>query len=290
MHALQFNFSPVSLHVKPNFSAGIAVKRHQSFHGFQNTPNFNFGPTPNFSQSFISYWPQQGAGFVPCLSQQNQFFVRNPFAPTTTRVVGRRERAPKETTTVKKPCSSNEKRFGSLEMKKHRCYSPTFYSLRCKKHAKKRPVIYAIPKKLKGRGDFENLTDSVQIFEQNKTPPKPAPRTKKPNSIYQNANATLDNSSNESCTHEVSTTEVVVHGSPLAKDSPTVMVKPSFVKPKVESPKGALSLQIQAKLKRNDSPPTPTDELGKEVPEMPILDKWDTNKLKSPNQVCLIFF
>lgn len=256
-------------------------------------------------------WSQQNYALSFGSLNQNQFFVRNPFAPaTTTRVVGRKESqialgqiAPKQT---KKPTTAADKRFGSLEIKKHRCYSPTFYSLRCKKHAKKRPVVYAIPKKLKGQvapfvGEDpkpNNLSDSVQIFELNESPPKPVPRSRKPK-----VSKTLDDSS-ESCSHEVSTTEAVIHeeisspnksatkaSSVVSKDSPTVMVRPSFVKPKVESPKGALSLQIQAKLKRTDSPPTPTDDANpsSSVPEMPILDKWNTNKL-NPNQVCFFFF
>lgn len=358
----QFNFSPVSFHPQSN-----AVKRHQSFHGFQNREAFNFSTTPNLSQSFIqplslSYWSQQNPSFISCWSQQNihgsifpyshtnlnqnQFFVRNPFNTftPTTRVVGRKECqialgqvVPKkplprtEETTIKtdkchkkKVVPSSEKRFGSLEIKKHRCYSPTFYSLRCRKHAKKRPIIYAIPKKIKSQVvplNSENLTDSIQISEQNvsqssNSPPKPTPRCRKikPNAIYQNTinnsnienSKTLDSSNDGSVnlSHEISTTEAIIHersnnesttsNSNLTnKESPTVMVKPSFVKPKVESPKGALSLQIHAKLKRNESPPTPDDtnptKEADTVPKMPIMDQWNTNKL-NPSQVCVLFF
>lgn len=313
------------------------------------------------------------------VAQPNQFFVRNPFntTATTPRVVGRKESQMSLAKTTPKPptsdpklqtsnsnrekrssraSASDEKRFGSLEIKKHRCYSPTFYSLRCKKHAKRRPIVYAIPKKPKSQvapsmnakspntssRDFQNLTDSIQIFEQNSSasqePPKPAPRCKrsKTNVIYANFSTNsstedakvLDSSNDGSETfdHEISTTKALVHEtnqitekssssksspltsksaatSPSNKDSPTVMVRPSFVKPKVESPKGALSLQIQAKLKpltHTEPSSTASFDENKEanadclsfVPEMPILDtqsKWNTNKL-NPNQVCFFFY
>lgn len=419
-----FNFPPASIRpfyptVKPEFSTA-AIKRHQSFHGFQNKNDaFNF---PQASQSFtqpmpLSYFPQHSSGFIPLAAlsasqnfqsagpltpqnrplfssnrvrsfgnlnqnQQyqvpprnintNKFFVRNPFSPltSTARVVGRKESqmtirkiAPKvppkplqteNETRSNKSANVAEKRFGSLEIKKkHRCYSPTFYSLRCKKHAKKRPIIYAIPKKSrkevasfkanssKCSGDFQNLTDSIQIFEQNsgntsqefEKPPKPAPRCKKAkgDTIYQNFSANADlkvldssNDGSENFSHEISTTEAVVHkpnesqssshegtkskqlpsSTPKSnsKDSPTVMVRPSFVKPKVESPKGALSQQIQAKLKASPSSENPApsceENHNKEancdslpfVPEMPILDKWDTNKKSPPSQVCSVLF
>lgn len=376
------------------------VKRHQSFHGFQNKDAIRFSAIQNhFLQAPAvpnSFRQQLSMNFLPSTynlattgpsvfhnpslfsynCQLNRTPQTNPFSPyspantitSTPRVVGRKEsqislgnHEPQlfsPSTNVSQPSTSRkqkpvckstttaEKRFGSLELKKHRCYSPTFYSLRCKKHAKKRPIIYAIPKKHKSQPtlntnhcNFQTLTDSIQISEQNLSNsfhehddiPKPAPRCRKAKSeiVYQNFSPhshnitnsnvedakTLDSSNDgsENCDHHISTTEVLVHKSNLdntnsrsagvtpksgTKDSPTVMVKPSFIKPKMESPKGALSLQIQAKLKSpsyNEPPSIPSDE-NKEVnadcvPKMPILDmqnKWSTNKLNA-NQVCPFF-
>lgn len=396
----QFNASFTTTHSVYSGSAfpSAAIKRHQSFHGFQNRN----ASTQNLSHSFLqpslvpmTFWQQQSGYFVPTnfnlpqstvtafqnhssfpynqmgssaklnhSQQSNLISASNPFntVTPTTRVVGRKESQTalrKVTSEIiskrpnsgkEKPISkcaiATEKRFGSLELKKHRCYSPTFYSLGCKKHAKKRPIIYAIPKHLKSQvasnndtSSFQNLTDSIQISEKSRTP-KPAPRCKKTknNIIYQNcSNSPLykknakaedpkpldsSNDSSENFSHEVSTTEVLVHesnhksinklssstpkssSSSSTKDSPTtVMVKPSFVKPKVESPKGALSLQIQAKMKSSSTEPLPSssddNSSSKEanidpvpfVPEMPILDtqnKWNTNKLNT-SQVCLMF-
>lgn len=401
---------------KPAFNFA-AVKRHQSFHGFQNQQPLSL-PRQNLSQSLIqpplgcfSYWPRQASNFAPVTNsmlqrsqtrgplilQNRSLFTHsraksfgnvnpnrpfnlgtcnfNPFLPPNAfnaapaaRVVGRKESQMALRTVVpkvedskssqnddkqkqNKPKATSEKRFGSLEIKKHRCYSPTYYSLRCRKHAKKRPIIYAIPKKSKthtkptdenktntSTNTFQNLTDSIQILEQDaqntsnevESAPKPTPRCsklKRCNTVYQNVsspkikessaeiNKTLEssNDSSENCSHEISTTEAVVHkpnesqtsnesafaatpkGS--SKDSPTVMVRPSFIKPKVESPKGVLSLKIQAKLKPFPSPtisPPKSESQSREgdsltsVPEMPILDvqnKWSSNK-SNPKQVC----
>lgn len=224
-----------------------------------------------------------------------------------------------------------EKRFGSLNMRKHRCYSPTFYSMRCKKHAKKRPIIVALPKKCFSElalsrdpnDKYENLTDSIQIFEENspdKTEndetPMPAPRCKKHNReiVYANVNkcvnknrvynddagkyaltkitTTVDlhvvNKENSDTTDGITlkpdqeekvvekssekdkeinkinfetkeknpfsppskTTPVKpVISTHALKNSPILKVSPNFIKPMNESPKGALSLQLQAKIK-----------------------------------------
>lgn len=248
-------------------------------------------------------------------------------------------------------------RFNSLKTEKHKCYSPTFYSMRCRKHAKKRPIVYALPKKCLSHlpkdaksadthtKDFQNLTDSIQIFEQNddeKTNiPTPAPRCKKhktPEIIYANICESLQrsigdspNSSSDSCNGsavETSTIEVEVHSSgnlklqndekksqkqngslseenkpkivdhspkliafcpkklqPLdpvpkispqaMKNSPILKVSPNFIKPNVESPKGALSLKIQAR--KNWSPTQSPSENKKQ----PTISSKENTKIQS---------
>lgn len=351
-----------------------------------------------------------------------------------------------------------ENRFGSLEVKKQKSYSPTFYSVRCKKHPKRRSVVFALSNKYfsddpesniksdavnedkkgseslpddeanhktesdgKSNDDkdrFQNLTDSIQIFEQslensnkdtNETP-IPAPRSKKQKKseiVYANVspeikstNSDDSNSStepSESNKNEISITEAQVHApndvdnnetiekstdvvdsanptneekfsnvianinesnkenineniinkadnakeistttklpnksddlpklvaiSPkqnppkpiisqhALKNSPILKVSPNFIKPKTESPKGALSQQIQAKIKAspvqtsadNPNKTIPTDpkdddktnEPFPEIPQMPILNtqiKWSPNIANLNNQVCFIFF
>lgn len=315
----------------------------------------------------------------------------------------------------------NENRFSSLEIRKHKCYSPTFYSVRCKKHGKRRSIIYALPKKhkslekietcsksddevtrsrrkrieksLKESSDFtknlketnenkketgninsrkkqsdkfENLTDSIQIQEQNAQNetlaiPQPAPRSKSFSSsdlIYANLNKnlnthqeeTLDSSNdNTDCnSSKISVTEALVHSpkensdnqnvptlkrtsksgllfddavvhktdldtktminpfnskqfsnfssiSPF-KNTPTLKVSPNFIKPKVESPKGALQLQLQAKmrasnqnLKTEKSPNThfeKSEDLALQVPKMPLLHPKSPSQNKAVNKVC----
>lgn len=378
--------------IQPPMSPQLSYNRVQSFGNINNANH-------------------QGHGY-------NQFFVRNPFAapvavPPPPRVLGRKETemnirrsasginvsqqsmkpkvVPRQTTPT-----VTEKRFGSLEIKKHKCYSPTFYSMRCKKHAKKRPILYALPKKTKSQvapetqksnvekrppkseNSFQNLTDSIQILEQNPNNsgnecpriPKPAPRCKKRRKsdiIYENianslktssnsVNEELDdkdldssNNSTENTEPTVSVTEALVHEpsktdfsktetsaenpdntkhtSSIAKSdlaepnipdaaknlhnstfspltppkriasrtfSSAVLISPSPIKPKTESPKGALSLQIQSKLKSpansNKTDAKQNDDVDNFsfVPQMPILDtenKWNTNAAKS-NQVC----
>lgn len=155
---------------------------------------------------------------------------------------------------IKKSININDKRFSSLELRKHKCYSPTFYSMRCKKHAKKRPVLYAIPKKINkhdtnkntydsSNDTYENLTDSIQIMEENahncKTEidkgksPKPAPRLQKSKKeiVYANVSdsiqnqSTLSDNSNTSsdslinCQPEKSIIEAEIHNSSM-KSSP----------------------------------------------------------------------
>lgn len=250
----------------------------------------------------------------------------------------------------------NEKRFGSLELKKHKCYSPTFYSMRCKKHAKRRPLIYAVPKKFKSSADtkssnenikpkgeifvfkgdqnetFQNLTDSIQIMEQNtennakqdstkENTPKPAPRCKRHRknschvyenvSFLKNEGENLDSSENGSGVEVSVTTKALVHNSDDTrptetttnhsnfKRSPTVRVVPSVIKPKTVSPKGALNLQLQAKIKSRsqtslDKPenPSPKNDENFLVPQMPLLDtqnKW-MPKLSLAKQVCSVYF
>lgn len=205
----------------------------------------------------------------------NPFIVRNPFSPVVAppRVAGRKElemnirrsssginiASNNSTTQTKIPKPTveviNEKRFGSLELKKHKCYSPTFYSMRCKKHSKKRPVVYALPRKPKNHvspavqqdesqtekkpsDHFQNLTESIQILEQDKSAtdvevPKPAPRckrSKKNDIIYQNISKNVNinqgntnndqnadndmntsNNSSENAEPEITVTEAVVH-------------------------------------------------------------------------------
>lgn len=203
--------------------------------------------------------------------------------------------------------SIGKRSYSSLTLRKHRCYSPTFYSVRCKKHAKRRPIIYAILKNSKtsqhkptnsqqqnnDQMQYENLTDSIQICEQNangdqKKIPKPAPRCKKhkrQDIVYENVSKIL-NTSNESSLNDaevkVSTIEAVVHKNSIGKAendvsqptnlssqigveivsspkspisnlklTPTLKVSPNFVKPPIESPKGALNMQLQARLKNS---------------------------------------
>lgn len=419
-----------------------AVKRHQSFHGFQSSESFVYQPTvisqnfqnahhnqpipsifyhlpPHFNQisghytvdairpphkPFLSHDRVQSFGNLARAASYNQmiqhpyfynsFFVRNPFnvAAPNPRVVGRNESkldarkvppvkpSSAENKSVESPCetivSIPEKRFGSLETRKHKCYSPTFYSMRCKKHAKKRSVIYALPKKTKAsklenaeaNNSFQNLTDSIQILEQNKKTdedvPKPAPRCKRHRKsdsvVYQNISHALkqnssvkeedsletnpdsSNNSSENLDPEVSVVEAQIHEmkdptrdldgskSDSLADSITTSVNdnkcpednvvactsssklmaanPNVIKPSTESPKGALSLQIQARLKlspaanpvdRPKSPdlaPSTESEHGNDnfscVPQMPILNTqntWTTNLTKA-KQVCFFLF
>lgn len=354
------------------------VQRHQSFHGFANNPtNQNVHFSGNFIQRppppILSNFPPayKVDHFNSMLPMHKNFSVSNIHIQNVpqTRVLGRKEQQkqhhPQQVTPkaedqnlknsayeevnkeakVMKKIDLKEKKFGSLELKKHKCYSPTFYSMRCKKHAKKRPVVYAVPTKPKTdlqekidgepseagvfvfRGDqeapFENLTDSIQIMEQNsenarqeEAAPKPAPRCKRhrKNSchVYENVSMVKDNenadSSNNSSENgvEVSVTEALIHNSspnavskdekekrgvvnPNFKRSPTVRVTPRLVKPNGVSPRGALNTQLQAKLKAipvDDQRPKPAEKF--QVPEMPLLDTQNklTSKLSNTKQVC----
>ncbi|XP_072375760.1 uncharacterized protein, partial [Diabrotica undecimpunctata] len=235
-----------------------------------------------------------------------------------------------------------EKRFGSLDIRKHKCYSPTFYSMRCKKHAKKRPIIVTLPKKCfselalsnKPEKQTENLSDSIQITEESpnarlsQSLPIPAPRCRKKHEIvYANIskslNSTLNseqNTSGSSCENEeqeTSITEVEVHAETtkpkpgdsmiqssrsksiststildhkpklIAVSPKTNNFSPNFIKPNIVSPKGALSLQIQAKIKTSaevDKADVKVDgkksEQVSSVPKMPILNaahSWNPN-------------
>ncbi|XP_050315809.1 uncharacterized protein LOC126750284 isoform X2 [Anthonomus grandis grandis] len=155
-----------------------AVKRNQSFHGFQSTgiprrfgePQLPWatqysifmknitsqtllGSTPNVP--FLPFLGSQSFGVNPAYQNNQYYQPLGPIGPksSTPRVEGRNEASfelkrsaslPKEK--PKKP-TLVAKRFNSLKTEKHKCYSPTFYSMRCKKHAKKRPIVYALPKK-----------------------------------------------------------------------------------------------------------------------------------------------
>lgn len=324
----------------------------------------------------------------------NQVWYNNPFSiPPNQRVIGRNEpkdirrsrsgiNEAKEGEDLKiQPLSIKElksKRFSSLELRKHKCYSPTFYSMRCKKHAKKRSVLYAIPKRSKSQIKpepviqnnqeselvYEDLTDSIQILEQNSVNneneshnyPKPAPRCRKqkPNVVYANISESLSkdnldtsnsssNTSSENCNVEISVTEALIHHPILNesnanqsksnetttpttsndKDSdvieketsnldisgvaklassisstPTLKVSPNFVKPKTESPKGALHMQLQAKIKfpspkieKKTEDPSKSKENFPPVPQMPLLEpqtKRITSKTNFSNQVCVL--
>lgn len=463
-----------------------AVKRHQSFHGFQSSESFDYHPSlinqnipnpyiprynsqnswnfqsiprnqsvpsifyhlpPYFNQMTGNYTvdairPQNNV-LVPygrvqsfgslngtSLSNEmvqypygcNQFFIKNPFVNSAcnTRVIGRNEAkldtrnvasktqltsAENKVIATAKETSQSvpEKRFGSLETRKHKCYSPTFYSMRCKKHAKKRSIIYALPKKPKTCVDasskvandentkvspnsFQNLTDSIEICEQNIDQtsdeiPKPAPRCKRirKDVVYQNisrifkheyskngensleSKADSSNNSSENLEPEISVVEAVIHESkktpssnppklnknycsrtesvavtnnsqqsperscsnnsfashPVKRDTVSTAIAASSeempqvvvsnpTKSTLHSPKGALSRQIEARLKLSpasktvDPPKNPDPELSKEtdlgnefssVPQMPILDtqnKWGTNITKA-KQVCFLF-
>lgn len=300
-------------------------------------------------------------------SSTNPFSI-HPKTCTSSRVVGRRESLnekvlmnAKETakTDESKVVKTNteimmKKRFNSLEFKKHKCYSPTFYSMRCKKHAKKRPVVYALPKKVVHKlpktssctdleslknidenQDFQSLTDSIQIFEQNSETPVPAPRCKKHQKrdiIYANVSKNIEKAREngiEKGDSQIEITQAQIHApkdenasnneekvvvkekaepfssdkiklsnSRALKNSPTLKVSPNFIKPKTESPKGALSLQIQAKKKASPIPSTKRnskdDESGAEsipfVPKMPLIDqsKWIPNVANANWQVCVL--
>lgn len=330
----------------------------------------------------------------------NQFWHNNPFSvQSNERVIGRNEpkdirrsrsgiNEAKESEDLKiQPLSMQElksKRFSSLELRKHKCYSPTFYSMRCKKHAKKRPVLYAIPKRKKSQTkqkiviqnsqesepSYEDLTDSIQILEQNSVNneteshnyPKPAPRCKKqkPNVVYANISESLSkenlnnsnsssNASSENCNGEISVTEALIHHPTLNESStnsskstdtksiiltinetdknnsfqieketsssdisgvlkltagigntPMLKVSPNFVKPKTESPKGALYMQLQAKIKipspkteKKTEDPAKSKENFPPVPQMPLLEpqtKRITSKANFSNQVCFLLY
>ncbi|KAF5279443.1 hypothetical protein FQA39_LY05553 [Lamprigera yunnana] len=242
----------------------------------------------------------------------------------------------------------NEKRFGSLELKKHKCYSPTFYSMRCKKHSKRSPLIYAVPKKSKSRAStknvaentkpeddvfvfkndktntFQDLTDSIQIMEQNIennvkqnslteiSTPKPAPRCKRhrKNSchVYENVSAlkseleNLDSSNNSSVNGvEISVTEALVHNSTPDNDikintkenlapnsdlkrSPTVKISPNFIKTNTVNTKN-IELHQKDKTSTIENPSPNTVEKFL-IPEMPLLETQNkwTPALSNTNQ------
>lgn len=253
---------------------------------------------PNLNQSGEIKRPEQ---IVPSVEQSKS--IANP--KETDQVVKRLRSSHRKLATIA------EKRFGSLDLRKHKCYSPTFYSMRCKKHAKKRPIIVALPKKCfselalsKEPSDkFENLTDSIQIFEEispetnaKATTPKPAPRCRRHSKeiVYANVNKAINKNKIRSASIErkeqngtelitkvelhvpnvdlvtvvdetkqtanakeiktiilpsKSTPQKPIISSHALKNSPILKVSPNFIKPINESPKGALSLQLQAKIK-----------------------------------------
>ncbi|KAJ8922097.1 hypothetical protein NQ315_004029 [Exocentrus adspersus] len=393
------------------------------FHGMQNPPNKNQYIPSIFSQLPPSLAQTRGFNTISGVSFQNAFnnpqtiqnsektsveHVTSPIALRPNRIIGRNEYQydiRKTASGINLPENKNlkclqndkmvvrksyhmkkfsDKRFSSLEVKKHKSYSPTFYSIRCKKHPKRRSIVFmsnnkgadgedsnatnesdniskdkpeANNKSNENKERFQNLTDSIQIFEQSLEStekdddniPVPAPRSKKQKReiVYANVSPGIQstksddsNTSTETVINnkpEISVTEVQVHAaneasneaieksvdaidatikdvtnkttntspklipkpiiSPHAlKNSPVLKVSPNFIKPKVESPKGALSLQIKAKIK----PPlvqSPADNPSKsivadikdddkthepfpEIPKMPILNtqiKWSPN-------------
>lgn len=332
--------------MRPAFNPSL--KRNQSFAGFHNKPQL---PWATQYSIFMRNVNQALLGSTPTLQAFNmhQAFAANPsfqnnqyYQPLGAkrpppRVSGRKEasfelKQCKEVEAKPKKVVLTAKRFNSLKTEKHKCYSPTFYSMRCKKHAKKRPVVYALPKKcLTTSKDFQNLTDSIQILEEN--PPIPAPRCKKhktPEIIYANICESLSKTNDSASSSDVSTdqpttAEVVVHQPPeppkpkvvdhspklvavvpkistqAMKNSPILKVSPNFVKPKVESPKGALSLKIQAKIK-GTSPCAKTEEKKEteaaiDIPQMPLITPKSPKLEPSlactnaalPSQVCFIF-
>ncbi|XP_017770206.1 PREDICTED: LOW QUALITY PROTEIN: uncharacterized protein LOC108557968 [Nicrophorus vespilloides] len=309
---------------------------YPSYPNLQFIPSIFYNLPRNFNQHTGSYTvgsirtnPQfsycnrvQSFGNLPFYA--NPFMITNPY---NQRVVGRSEHrldvrrtasginlsAPEQTQSTRnsiktkpKQCKSSSKRFNSLDLKKHKCYSPTFYSMRCKKHAKKRSIIYAVPKH-KLQPEYQDLSDSIQFLEENhknaiNDTPKPAPRCSKHNkqeTIYANVSKSISNNSQdlnesnnswENADPEISTTQVLVHDSSVApnlsevkncdqkpkaicrhekskeitaslngsstdfkslkitKVTPMQKVSPNCIKPKTESPKGALHMQLQAKM------------------------------------------
>ncbi|XP_074027941.1 neuromusculin isoform X4 [Leptinotarsa decemlineata] len=377
----------------------------------QQLRTMNCFPTPSVFNRLPSNFNRiSGFNTISGISMQNDKFPKNglpltmnPLSMTSNRVTGRNElkyeirrtasgmnSSKEETPEIiepkkrdKKPTNRKlhtivEKRFGSLDIRKHKCYSPTFYSMRCKKHAKKRPIIVTLPRKCfsdvslcdqntetKKKVPTDDSTNSIEITEDIEGSPStdsipiPAPRCSRKNRseiVYANISNSFDvkhetdmnNASNTSsensdnATNTTLTTEVVIHTndektkkadlevqthqdkksddelihkpklvamspksnssfitiSPIAlKNSPILKVSPNFIKPKTESPKGALSLQIKSKMKLSpvqspsDNPNKTilisTGESEKEtteqfpnVPQMPILqpsNKWSPN-------------
>lgn len=309
------------------------------------------GSTPTL-QAFSPVIMQHQAFAANPSFQNNQYYQPLGAKRPPGRVSGRNEasfdlKKCKEVEAKPKKVVLTAKRFNSLKTEKHKCYSPTFYSMRCKKHAKKRPIVYALPKKClttskEGSNDFQNLTDSIQILEENIITPIPAPRCKKhktPDIIYANICDSLSKgndspSSSDASTDQVkqTTAEVDVHQPPpqpqettkprvvdhspklvavvpkistqAMKNSPILKVSPNFVKPKVESPKGALSIKIQAKIK-GASPCSKSEEKKEtveavdpiDIPQMPLITPKSPKLEPSlactnaalPSQVCFVY-
>lgn len=382
----------------PRFNFNSSNPYLNSVNNSQGWPNNNKFYSRNITHRPFRF-AQSQSNLQPLLNF-NPFLLPNPFSipPNRNRVAGRRETDIRRTAsginisenelfdvdnaskTVAKQehDDDDDKRFGSLEIKKHKCYSPTFYSMRCRKHAKKRTVVYALPKKvLSEKNDentdiFQNLTDSIQICEKHnnstdQSKPIPAPRCKKhkinsldlkESKIDTSASSNDSNDGSEILASEVSIIEAQIHnqneksesetsqintsnneGDPVKqlvrsppklvgvspkpnvplnqsgssniikvealkamKNSPTLKVSPNFIKPKTESPKGALSLQIQAKIKNsNDNPNSQSDDSKENLPlvpqQMPLLSpqkKWSPG-LSNANQLqqvcfCCYFF
>lgn len=351
-----------------------SLKRNQSFAGFQsnnkrepqlpwatqysifmrNVNQVLLGSTPTL-QAFNPVVMQHQAFAANPSFQNNQYYQPLGAKRPPGRVSGRNEasfqlKKCQEVEAKPKKVVLTAKRFNSLKTEKHKCYSPTFYSMRCKKHAKKRPIVYALPKKCltaskEGSNDFQNLTDSIQILEENTVTPIPAPRCKKhktPEIIYANICESLSQgndspSSSDASTDQVeqTTAEVEVHQPPepsppqettkprvvdhspklvavvpkistqAMKNSPILKVSPNFVKPKVESPKGALSLKIQAKIKgaspcsnsAKSEEKKETIDTTIDIPQMPLITPKSPKLEPSlactnaalPSQVCFIF-
>ncbi|XP_060519272.1 titin isoform X2 [Cylas formicarius] len=259
---------------------------------FINSPPFNY-------PRYHAYWPPTPSR--PSIIRPSNFRVSPPMrtqepairtdeakALPKTKRVNLSERKFGSLKTEKHKCYSPT--FYSMRCKKHAKKRPIVYAL---------PKKCLSPLSKSTAKDFQNLTDSIQILEE--ATPKPAPRCRKhrkPEIIYANicnslqGNVPSGNSPDSSNGSEeggtVSVTEAQIHVSTVEvvesnertaetdrakkvvptiaaqaiKNSPVLKVSPNFIKPKVESPKGALSLQILAK--RKASPVQAADKSQKD--------------------------
>ncbi|KAL3285412.1 hypothetical protein HHI36_019514, partial [Cryptolaemus montrouzieri] len=169
----------------------------------------------------------------------------------------------------------NADKFSSLELKKHKCYSPTFYSLRCKKHAKKRTLVYTLPKKVLSDGDLPNGQDSdnsdTESAKHYHIIPIPAPRCKKHRKteiIYQNIaevlrNDSLLDTSNESSVDlangTISTTQAEVH---LSSNKKPIISNFDDLNSKSSKSNTHSSIIISPEVKETTSSPTKSSTIN----------------------------